>query len=40
MTCITRIAIGELRTRVCVSSGPSPAIDLDLGIGLAQVGRG
>ncbi len=40
MTGITRIAIGELHTRVRVDGGPSPAIDLELGIGLAQMGRG
>ena len=40
MTGITRIAIGELHTRVCVDDGPSPAIDVELGIGLAQLGRG
>ena len=40
MTGITRITIGELRTRVCVNSEPSPAIDVELGIGLAQLGRG
>jgi hypothetical protein len=40
MTGITRIAIGELHTRVCVDGGPSPAIELELGIGLAQLGRG
>ena len=40
MTGITRIAIGELHTRVCVDGGPSPAIDVELGIGLAQLGRG
>jgi hypothetical protein len=40
MTGITRIAIGELHTRVWVEAGPSPAIDVELGIGLAQLGRG
>lgn len=40
MTGITRIAIGELHTRVWVDGGPSPAIDVELGIGLAQLGRG
>lgn len=40
MTGITLIAIGELNTRVCVDGGPSPAIDVELGIGLAQLGRG
>ena len=40
MAGITRIAIGELHTRVCVDGGSSPAIDVELGIGLAQLGRG
>lgn len=40
MTAITRIAIGELHTRVCVDGGPSPAIDVELRIGLAQLGHG
>ena len=40
MTGITRIAIGELHTRVWVDGGPSPAIDVELGIGFAQLGRG
>ena len=40
MTGITRIAIGDLQTRVSVEGGPSPAIDVQLGIGLAQLGRG
>lgn len=40
MTGITRIAIGELHTRVCVDGWSSPAIDVELGIGLAQLGRG
>lgn len=40
MAGITRIAIGDLRTRVYVDGGPSPAADLELGIGLTQLGRG
>jgi hypothetical protein len=40
MTGITRIAIGELHTRVWVDGGPSPAIEVELGIGIAQLGRG
>ena len=40
MAGITRIAIGDLHTRVSVDGGPSPAIDVQLGIGLAQLGRG
>ena len=40
MTGLTRIAIGELHTRVCVDGGPSPSIDVELRIGLAQLGRG
>jgi hypothetical protein len=40
VTGITRIAIGELHTRVWVDGGPSPAIDVELDIGLAQLGRG
>lgn len=40
MTGITRIAIGELLTRVCVGGGSSPALEVELGIGLAQLGRG
>ena len=40
MTGITRIAISELHTRVWVDGGPSPAIDVELRIGLAQLGRG
>lgn len=40
MTGITRIAIGDLHTRVHVEGGPSPALDVELGIGLTQLGRG
>jgi hypothetical protein len=40
MTGITRIAIGDLHTRVSVEGVPSPAIDVELGVGLAQLGRG
>ena len=40
MTAITRLAIGNLHTRVSVESGPSPGLDVELGIGLAQLGRG
>ncbi len=40
MTVCTRIAIGELHTRISVEGGPGPAFDVDLRIGLAQPGRG
>ena len=40
MTSITRIAIGDLQTRVWVEGGPSPVMDVELGIGFAQLGRG
>ena len=40
MTGITRIAIGESTTRVSVEGGASPAVDVELGIGLTQLGRG
>ncbi|NPC54828.1 hypothetical protein [Caenimonas soli] len=40
MTEITRISIGDLQTRVCVDAGFSSAVDLQLGIGLMQLGRG
>ena len=40
MTGITRISIGDLHTRVRVDGGLSPALDVELGIGLGQLGRG
>lgn len=40
MTTITRISIGDLQSHVLVDGEPSPAVDLKLGIGMTQLGRG
>ena len=40
MTGITCISVGELHTRVRVEGGSSRALDLELGIGISQLGRG
>jgi hypothetical protein len=40
MTVSTRMAVGDRGTRVRVEGGPLPALEMELGIGLLQLGRG